>query len=57
MLAATDGLDAGDWLIDHVDDVREFLILPPTEVLRPLLLSGVRDGLSYRGLDDDAIQL
>jgi VWFA-related protein len=63
ILLATDGLDTGDWLMANLDSTREGLkeilnwTLPSNEVMGKWLLSGVRNGLTYRGIDDDAIQL
>jgi Ca-activated chloride channel family protein len=61
ILIATDGFDLGDWLMafapenEAINQLRGVLVQSPT--LRPFFLSEVRNGLSYRGIDDDAIQL
>jgi VWFA-related protein len=61
ILVATDGHDVGDWMRtfapdnEFVQQLREFVEQTPT--LHSFFLSNVRDGLTYRGIDDDAIQL
>jgi VWFA-related protein len=61
ILIATDGHDVGDWMRTFAADnkvvqpLRELVEKSP--LMRPFFLSGVRDGLTYRGIDDDAIQL
>lgn len=63
IVVATDGLDTGDSIMANLDASREAFkeilnwTLPSEEVMGRLFLSGVRNGLTYRGIDDDAIQL
>lgn len=62
-VVATDGLDTGDSIMANLESSRAALkevlnwTLPSEEVVGRLVLSGVRNGLTYRGIDDDAIQL
>ncbi len=63
ILLATDGLDTGDWIMANLENVREIAsehlnwTMPSRETVGRWVLSGVRNGLTYRGIDDDAIQL
>lgn len=62
ILVATDGLDLGDSIMANHESALESAAalnwtLPSTEVVGRMVLSGVRNGLTYRGIDDDAIQL
>ena len=64
ILIATDGHDLGDWQRTFARDNLDNLavqqlqaLVEQSPVLHSLFLSNVRDGLSYRGIDDDAIQL
>ena len=61
ILIATDGFDLGDWIVSEIEEhpyLRPWAdAFVPAPAMRSFFLSGVRDGLSYRGIDDDAIQL